>query len=101
MLQVPMELQQVCFSSLFNTRLLELLPPNLEPGDYSTVTQTLTFQPGQTSAQFPVQTKTDNLDELQEDFSLSLSSPTNGAVLGDDRVATVAINDIDCKLFST
>jgi len=40
---------------------------------------------------------TDQLDEVQEQFSISLSSPTNEAVLGSEINATFFIKDGNSK----
>ena len=61
--------------------------------DYTTVSRTLTFQPGTTSVSFPVTASTDQIDEVQEEFSISLSNPTNDAMLGSDDRARVFIDD--------
>jgi hypothetical protein len=49
--------------------------------DFVPKTQTLTFQAGDTSQTFSIQTIQDNLIEPDETFNVSLSNPTNGATI--------------------
>ena len=64
------------------------------------MSQTLTFLPGDTSASFPVMALADQIDELQEQFPLSLSNPSSNAMLGAASTATVFINDTNSKSLS-
>jgi subtilisin family serine protease/subtilisin-like proprotein convertase family protein len=59
--------------------------------DYTAVAGTLTFAPGTTSATISVPILNDNLDEVDETFSLSLSNPTNGQL--STSTATTTISD--------
>ena len=54
--------------------------------------QTVTFAAGEIEAFLSVDTLTDSLDEGEESFTATLSSP-NGAGLGAATIATVFIND--------
>jgi hypothetical protein len=73
--------------------------------DYTTTTGTITFAPGETSKTIAVGPVTvaapwikvvnDTTIESDETFTVTLSAPTNGAVLGTDKVATVTITSDD------
>lgn len=54
----------------------------------------LTFNPGQTSEVISIPTAADSLDEIDESFTVTLSSPTNG-ILGSPSSASVTIIDDD------
>lgn len=63
------------------------------PGDFSAMSGTYTFLPGQTSVTASVTVQGDGLDEPNETFGLRLANPTN-AVLGDSLgVATIMDDD--------
>ena len=67
-------------------------------GDYTTVTQTVTFPAGQTSQTVPVNTLDDQLSEELESFGASLSSPIGNGLsfsVGSQDMATVDIVDND------
>ncbi|MDK2411068.1 Ig-like domain-containing protein, partial [Aphanizomenon sp. 202] len=49
--------------------------------DFTTKTETLTFAQGEASKTFTVQTTQDALLEVNETFTVSLSNPTNGAII--------------------
>lgn len=61
--------------------------------DYNDLQITLTFADGQSSVEVAVDILADNLDEENERFNISLSNPTNGAVLGSPSDTYVQIND--------
>ncbi len=61
------------------------------------MSQTLTFQPGQVSATFPVSGAVDQIDEVQEQFTMTLTNPSSNSMLGEDDEATVFINDANSK----
>ena len=68
------------------------------PGDYTTFTaMTFTFPAGQTSITIPVDTTEDGVSELLEQFTATLSNPSEGLTVGDDDVATIEIEDDDRK----
>ncbi len=72
-------------------------------GDYQSLSGTLTFAPGTTTQTIPVLVNGDTLDELDEAFSVTLTSPTGGATLAtataqatitdDDAAPTISISD--------
>lgn len=64
------------------------------PGDYTTKSSTLTFISAQTSQTVSVTTIDDTLVESAETFTMTLSAPSGGAVLG-TATATATINDND------
>ncbi len=64
------------------------------PGDYTAVSNTLTFNSGQTSRTFSVSITNDTTDEPNETVNLTLSSPL-GAMLGTPISATLTIVDND------
>ena len=61
--------------------------------DYTATSNTLSFAPGQTSKTITVQVKGDTLDEVNETFSLNLSSPTNATIADAQGIATIQDND--------
>jgi len=61
--------------------------------DYHITSGTLTFEPGQTVASFPVVIITDTETEITERILLSLDNPTGGATLG--AYAAIGLNIID------
>ncbi len=63
--------------------------------DYTANSSTLNFAAGETSKSFTVSIIDDVIDEVNETFSVSLSSPTGGATLGTVTVSTVTIIDND------
>ncbi|QDU23548.1 beta strand repeat-containing protein [Urbifossiella limnaea] len=63
--------------------------------DYTTNAQLLTFAPGQTSLTFSVATNNDLLDEADETFTVTLSSPTNATIDADCGTADGTITDND------
>jgi hypothetical protein len=75
------------------------------PGDYTRVSGTITFAPGQTTATFTIPIVNDLVDEPDETVNLVLDSPSGGATLGspinavltivdNDTAPTLSINDI-------
>ncbi len=62
--------------------------------DYSAVSGTLTFTPGQTSRTVPIPISNDTTVEPNRTFTLNLSAPTGGATLG-RASATITIRDDD------
>ena len=60
--------------------------------DFTAASDTLTFMPGDTTAMFTVTTTEDTVDEDDETFTVTLSSPTN-ATLATDPTATGTITD--------
>ncbi len=62
--------------------------------DYSAVSGTLTFTPGQTSRTIPIPISNDTTVEPNRTFTLNLSAPTGGATLG-RASATITIRDDD------
>jgi hypothetical protein len=63
--------------------------------DYTAKSGTLTFAALDTSESFTVPITKDTLDENDETFTVTLSNPTGGAVLGTPSSAPVTINDDD------
>ncbi|ABA24323.1 Na-Ca exchanger/integrin-beta4 [Trichormus variabilis ATCC 29413] len=64
--------------------------------DFVAKTQTLTFEQGETQKTFTVDTTQDFLVEANESFTVSLSNPTNGAILSPTAAtAKGTINDDD------
>jgi len=70
--------------------------------DYTAVSGTLTFNPGETTKNITVQVIGDNTDEIDETFFVNLSNPTNstvsngqgtGTILDDDG-PLISINDV-------
>jgi polyhydroxybutyrate depolymerase len=63
--------------------------------DYTGVTNTLSFAPGERLEFIYVPLLNDGLKELSETFRITLSNPTGGAVLGTTRTVTVTMLDND------
>lgn len=66
--------------------------------DYTAATGTLNFAAGETSKTFTVNILEDSLAEGNEMVNLTLSAPTNGAVLGTQKTAVLTIADNDTPL---
>jgi len=64
----------------------------VQPGDYTSTSGTLTFNPGETSKPINVPIIDDAAAELSEDFTVTLSGPTN-ATLGSPATFTYTIFD--------
>jgi uncharacterized repeat protein (TIGR01451 family) len=74
----------------------------LAPGDYISTNGVLNFAPGETNKSIVVRVVGDTLYELNETFSINLSSPSNatfldnlgvGTILNDDPIPTISISD--------
>lgn len=65
------------------------------PGDYTATTGTVHFADGQTTATVDVPIADDHVHEPSETFTLTLSGPTGGALLGGPTTETVTIVDDD------
>ncbi|MEW6257959.1 MAG: Calx-beta domain-containing protein [Pseudomonadota bacterium] len=63
--------------------------------DYASTVGTLTFAPGETSKMIHVEVTADQLVELDERFSLHLSSATNATILDGSAVGTIRNDDVD------
>ena len=63
------------------------------PGDYSALSGTLTFAPGQTNASFQAPLAADTLDEADETFGITLSNPTNAALGVRSATEVTILND--------
>jgi len=75
----------------------------VNPGDYSSSSGLLTFDPGQTSKTVAVTVQGDTTNEANETFTVTLSSPGNatftddqgqGTIINDDGVPSLSINDV-------
>ena len=66
----------------------------VEPGDYTAISGTLTFAPGDRNKTFNVTINEDTLDEPNETVTLDLFDPTN-ATIGPNNPATLTIEDND------
>jgi hypothetical protein len=63
------------------------------PGDYLSRSGTLTFQPGETSKTIAVPVVGDTVSESSEAFTVTLSAPTNAALLRAQAVGSISDND--------
>lgn len=97
MSEVPVEVQQVRVHYGNQIHFDECTWSIPDGTDYTSVSEVLTFQPGDTSATVQVSALTDGVDEDRETMSLTLSDPTN-SVLGAATTATVNIDDTNSKL---
>jgi ribosomal protein L35AE/L33A len=66
-----------------------------EGADYANTSGTLNFADGETSKSFTVTVTNDTLVEGNEAFTVTLSTPSGGATLGNPTTSTVTINDDD------
>lgn len=69
--------------------------------DFASSSGTLTFAPGETLKSFAIRICPDRFSESLETFSVSLSSPSAGTVLGTNTSATVSINDTASEFRNT
>lgn len=67
----------------------------LSSSDYQAVNMTLVFEEGIKNLTFNVAIVDDAIEESAESFTLSLSNPGNGALLGAPQSVSVTINDND------
>jgi hypothetical protein len=74
-----------------------------QPGDYAAASGTLTFVPGDANESIVVTVKGDVIDEANETFGITLSSPGNatiadgsglGTITDDDAAPTLSVNDV-------
>ena len=65
----------------------------VQPGDYTSASGMLTFNPGVTSQTVTVPVKGDTLDEDNETFYVNLSSPSNATISDSQGVGTINDND--------
>src|SRR5262249_4366740 len=63
------------------------------PSDYVAQNGTVTFAPGQVLQNITVPVKGDTMDEVDEIFSVVLSTPTNAAIADDTGVGTIQNTD--------
>ena len=61
------------------------------------MTGTIVFQRSEINGTITVMTTEDDIQEGTEQFTATLSNPTNGLEVGPDRTATVDIGDNDGK----
>src|SRR5262249_53751714 len=61
------------------------------PDDYTDVSNTLTFAPGESNKTFAVTINADAVAETNEDLYLTLTEPTGGATLGDGAYSVLTI----------
>lgn len=64
-------------------------------GDYTLLTQSITFFAGDSSVSVPIQITDDLISELAESFTLSLADQGSNLMLGDQTVASIEIVDND------
>ena len=63
-------------------------------GDYTAVSGSLSFAPGVTSQTVTVPVLGDQLDEIDETFSVALSAPSNATIVDAEGVGTILDNDV-------
>jgi hypothetical protein len=63
------------------------------PGDYTAASETLTFIPGETSKQVPVEVKGDTTIEADEKFYVNLSGANNATIADGQGVGTIRNDD--------
>ena len=64
------------------------------PADFTGTGGSLVFTPGQTTRTFDVQVNGDLLDEIDESFTVHLSSPVNATIADDSGLGTITDNDV-------
>ena len=70
------------------------------PSDYTSTSGTLTFNDGETSKQITIPIVDDSTPEGTENFKISLTNPSGGAVLGSFASATLSIQDNELPTLS-
>lgn len=65
----------------------------IAPGDYTPVSGTLTFAPGETSQTIQVQTLQDGISESGQGYRMNLANATNATILDNQGTATINDND--------
>lgn len=75
------------------TVVLKTAPGTAGLRDFRSVNRKLTFKPGVASVSVPITIVNDRLAEGPESFTVTLSSPAIGFVVGDQSTATVSITD--------
>jgi hypothetical protein len=70
------------------------------PVDYTTTSGTLVFNNGETSKSISIPIVDNNIPEGSHSFTISLSNPTGGAVLGNVTKASLSIQDNDLPTLS-
>ena len=73
----------------------------VQPGDYTTVSGSLTFAAGQVSKTVSVPIKGDTLDESNESFSVRLSAPVNATIGDGVGVGTIRDDDPESGITMT
>jgi hypothetical protein len=68
--------------------------------DYQAVSGTLNFAPGEVTKTITVKVNADAVDELQESFSVNLSSPTNATIADGQGVGTINDDPADVATLS-
>ncbi|WP_222427425.1 Calx-beta domain-containing protein, partial [Hyella patelloides] len=61
--------------------------------DYEAISGTLTFSPGETSKTIEVNVLGDNLDEIDEAFTINLTNSNNAVITDSEATATITDND--------
>jgi CSLREA domain-containing protein len=69
--------------------------------DYAATSGTLNFGVGETTKTIAIPILSDNLEELPETFTVTLSAPTGAATLGATTTTTVTISDVDTTACQT
>ncbi|MEJ1933007.1 Calx-beta domain-containing protein, partial [Nostoc sp. NIES-2111] len=69
--------------------------------DYTNTTGTLTFNPGETSKVINIPILNDSINEANETFTLSLSSPTNASLGGTSAVTTTITDTLSTSSTTT
>lgn len=69
----------------------------VQKSDYEFVGGTITFAPGESQRTFDVLANEDAYQEGTESFTITLSNPTGGIILGPDSTTTVNITDDDAN----
>lgn len=69
------------------------------PGDYGTLPEILTFAPGELSKTISISVIDDTSTEIDEAFSIQLSSATNDAVVGNPATTVVTIKDNESTFY--
>ena len=70
------------------------------PSDYTSTSGVLTFNDGETSKQITIPIADDSTPEGTENFKISLTNPSGGAVLGNFASATLSIQDNELPTLS-
>jgi secreted trypsin-like serine protease len=93
--RVTLTLERTSTTGTASVRIATANGSAIAPSDFRARSGTITFRPGQWTATFEITISNDRRKESSESFSVVLSRPSAGWVLGGGGTATVTISDDD------